>query len=222
MGNSSLATYRRISPSRTSPRNHEIDTITIHCTAGQCTAQECADFLSNGSRQASANYCVGKDGSIAVSVDENDRSWCSSNAENDNRAITIEVSSDSTEPYSVTTEAYAALIKLLVDICERNHIDKLVWSEDKNSRVNHVNGCNMTVHRDYAAKACPGTYLYENMWEIATAVNHYLGVYTPKQDVVNPPVYTVQVGAFTNKDNAYKLRDVLKALGYNDVFVQTK
>ncbi len=35
-------------------------------------------------------------------------------------------------------------------ICRRNGIKKLVWSTKKSDRVNHKNGCNMTVHRDYA------------------------------------------------------------------------
>ena len=93
-------------------------------------------------------------------MDEKDRSWCSSNGTNDNRAITIEVASDTTHPYAVTAKAYAALLDLVTDICKRNGIKKLVWSTNKNDRVNHRNGCNMTVHRDFANKACPGEYLY--------------------------------------------------------------
>ena len=104
-------------------------------------------------------------------VEEKDRSWCSSNGANDNRAITIEVASDTTSPYAVTDKAYAALIKLLVDICKRNNIKKLVWSTNKNDRVNHLNGCNMTVHRDYANKSCPGEYLYSRHGDIAAKVN---------------------------------------------------
>ena len=111
------------------------------------------DYFATTDRQCSANYVVGKDGSIGLSVDEKDRSWCSSNGTNDNRAITIEVASDTTHPYAVTTKAYAALLDLVTDICKRNGIKKLVWSTNKNDRVNHRNGCNMTVHRDFANKA---------------------------------------------------------------------
>lgn len=53
-------------------------------------------------RQASSNYGIGYDGRIGMYVEEKDRSWCSSNAANDNRAITIEVASDTKEPYAVT------------------------------------------------------------------------------------------------------------------------
>lgn len=175
MSNSSLATYTRITKNKTSPRNHAIDTITIHCIVGQWTAKQGCDYFATTNRQCSANYVVGKDGSIGLSVDEKDRSWCSSNGTNDNRAITIEVASDTTHPYAVTAKAYAALLDLVTDICKRNGIKKLVWSTNKNERMNHLNGCNMTVHRDYANKACPGDWLYNRHGEIAAEVNRRLG-----------------------------------------------
>lgn len=187
MSNSSLVTYTRLSPNRTSPRNHAIDTVTIHCTAGQGTAQTILSLPhfttydpKNGS---SCNYAVGKDGSIGLCVDEGDRSWCSSNRENDHRAITIEVSSEAVSPYKVTEKALAALIDLLTDICGRNGIKSLVWSNSKADRVNHRNGCNMTCHRDFAAKACPGDYLYALEGDIAEAVNKRLevGAMTPEE-----------------------------------------
>ena len=174
MSNSPLATYTRITKNKTSPRNHAIDTITIHCIVGQWTAKQGCDYFATTDRQCSANYVVGKDGSIGLSVDEKDRSWCSSNGTNDNRAITIEVASDTTHPYAVTAKAYAALLDLVTDICKRNGIKKLVWSTNKNDRVNHRNGCNMTVHRDFANKACPGEYLYSRHGKIAAEVNRRL------------------------------------------------
>lgn len=174
MSNSSLVTYTRITNNKTSPRNHAIDTITIHCIVGQWTAKQGCDYFATTDRECSANYVVGKDGSIGLSVDEKDRSWCSSNSANDHRAITIEVASDTTHPYAVTDKAYEALIKLVADICKRNGIKKLVWSTNKSDRVNHKNGCNMTVHRDFANKACPGDYLYNRHGEIAEKVNAIL------------------------------------------------
>lgn len=179
MSNSSLVTYTNITKTqKTSPRTHTIDTITIHCVVGQWTAKQICDYFANTDRNASCNYGVGKDGSIGLCVDEADRSWCSSNAANDHRAITIETASDTTSPYAVTDAAYNALINLVADICKRNSIKKLVWSTDKNTRVNHLNGANMTVHRDYANKSCPGDYLYGKMGDIADAVNAKLGVTT--------------------------------------------
>lgn len=177
MSNSPLVSYTKISPNKTSPRNKKIDTITIHCVVGQCSVETLGNIFAPTSRQASSNYGVGVDGRIGMYVEEKDRSRCSSNAANDHRAITIEVASDTTEPYAVNDKAFAALIDLVTDICQRNGVKKLVWSTNKEDRVNHKNGCNMTVHRDYANKSCPGTYLYERHGQIADEVNKRLGSY---------------------------------------------
>ena len=68
--NSPLVTYKRLTNNRTSPRNHVIDTITIHCIVGQWTAKQGCDYFATTDRQCSANYVVGKDGSIGLSVEE--------------------------------------------------------------------------------------------------------------------------------------------------------
>jgi hypothetical protein len=47
--NSPLVTYTKISPNRNSPRNHTIDTITIHCIVGQWTAKQGCDYFANSS-----------------------------------------------------------------------------------------------------------------------------------------------------------------------------
>lgn len=192
MSNSPLVSYTKISPNKSSPRNHAIDTITIHCVVGQCSVETLGNIFAPTSREASSNYGIGYDGKIGMYVEEKDRSWCSSNAANDNRAITIEVASDTSEPYAVNAKAYAALIDLVTDICKRNGIKKLVWSTNKNERVNHLNGCNMTVHRDYANKSCPGTYLYERHGDIAKQVNARLGATsdttTPSTPSTSPKV----------------------------------
>lgn len=177
MSNSSLVTYTKISPNRTSPRNHKIDTISIHCAVGQFTAKELlnlSNFTKADSKNGSScNYAVGCDGSIGLGVEEKDRSWCTSNRANDHRAITIEVASEKQHPYEVTDEAYKSLIKLLVDICKRNGIKELKWKADKDL-IGQVNKQNMTVHRWFANKDCPGEYLYERHGQIAKEVNSKL------------------------------------------------
>lgn len=174
MSNSKLVNYTKISPNKTSPRNHAIDTITIHCVVGQCSVETIGNVFAPTSRQASSNYGVGVDGRIGMYVEEKDRSWCSSSASNDNRAITIEVASDTSHPYAVNEKAYAALIDLLVDICKRNGIKQLLWKGDK-SLIGQVDKQNMTVHRWFANKSCPGDYLYNRHGEIAAEVNKRLG-----------------------------------------------
>ena len=205
MSNSPLVSYTKISPNKTSPRNHKIDTVTIHCVVGQCSVETLGNIFAPASRQASANYGIGVDGRVGMYVEEKDRSWCSSNAANDHRAVTIEVASDTTEPYAVNAKAYAALIDLLVDICRRNGITKLVWSTNKADRVNHKNGCNMTVHRDYANKSCPGTYLYERHAQIASEVNKRLGSTTTSPEPEKPS---------TDVQGVFKVGDIVEFKGY--------
>lgn len=189
--NSPLVNYTLISPNKTIGRNHAIDTITIHCVVGQVTVEALGSVFAPAARQASSNYGVGYDGRIGLYCDEKDRSWCTSSAANDNRAITIEVASDTFEPYAVKDAAYQATIKLVADICKRNNIKKLLWVNDK-SLIGNTEKQNMTVHRWFAAKACPGDYLFNRMSDIASKVNVSLGSST-----TNPPT--------TNKGVEYKL-----------------
>lgn len=179
MSNSSLVTYTQLSPNKTHPRKYVIDTITIHCVVGQVTAKQGCQLFQSPSRQASCNYVVGKDGSIGLCVDEGDRSWCTGGTltvngmtgkHNDHRAVTIEVACEPKHPYAVTAAAYEALICLVADIARRNGMGELKWRADK-SLVGKPREQNMTVHRWFAAKACPGEYLYEHMGEIARRAN---------------------------------------------------
>lgn len=173
VSNSSLVSYTCLSPNRTSPRNHAIDTITIHCYVGQVTVESAGAWFSLPDAEASCNYVVDKDGRIGLIVDEGDRSWCTSNGDNDHRAVTIEVASDNVHPYTVTDKVYSALIELCADICRRNGISQLLWKGDK-TLVGQVGKQNMTAHRWFAPKACPGDYLYSRFGEIAAKVNERL------------------------------------------------
>lgn len=172
--NSPLSCMRVISPNRNSPRNHKIDAITIHCVVGQMGVEALCNEFSRESKGASCNYGIGYDGRICTVVDEEDRSWCSSSPSNDNRAITIECASDAFYPYAINANVWKSLIELCADICRRNGIKNLVWSTDKSTRMNHLNGCNLTVHRDYENKSCPGDYIYSRLGQIAKEVNQKL------------------------------------------------
>ena len=118
--NSPLAAVTILSPNHSGTRTHSIDRITPHCVVGQATAEAIASVFKPTSRQASCNYGIGKDGKIALICEEKNRSWCSSSWENDQRAITIEVASDTTHPYVFRDAAYNALIDLCTDVCRRN------------------------------------------------------------------------------------------------------
>lgn len=181
--NSALVNYTKISPNKHAYRNHQIDTITIHTMAGNCSVETCGAIFANPSRKASSNYGIGSDGRIAMYVEEKDRSWCSSNAANDHRAVTIEVASINNTDYRPSDAAYKSLISLCADICKRNDIKQLLWKADKNL-IGKVDQQNMTVHRWFAAKACPGEWLYNHMGDIADTVNLVLN------NVTNPPKVT--------------------------------
>lgn len=214
MSNSSLVKYTKISPNKTSPRDHAIDTITIHCVVGQVSVERLGEIFAPTSKKASANYGIGSDGRVGMYVEEKDRSWCSSNADNDNRAITIECASDTKYPYTINDAVYKTLIELCADICKRNNIKELKWKADK-SLIGQVDKQNMTVHRWFAKKSCPGQYIYERLGQIAEEVNKKL-----KASEVTV-LYRVQTGAFLNKSYADAMLAKVKAAGFSTYMVQT-
>jgi len=176
--NSPLVAYTKISPNKTSPRNKPIDRVSIHCVVGQCSVETIGQVFAPTSRQASSNYGVGYDGKVGMYCEEKDRSWCTSSGANDHRAITIEVASDTKHPYAVNDKAYAATLDLVTDICRRNGKKKLLWFGDKEKTLDYNPAPDemvLTVHRWFAAKACPGDYLYERHGAIAAEVTKRLG-----------------------------------------------
>ncbi|MDE6917401.1 MAG: N-acetylmuramoyl-L-alanine amidase [Lachnospiraceae bacterium] len=183
--NSPLVVYKKISPNRTSPRNHKIDTISIHCMACNASVESCGNNFAVKSRNASSNYGIGSDGRIAMYVEEKDRSWCSSNAANDHRAVTIEVANDGGAPeWHISDKAYDALVNLCTDICKRNGIKELRWRADR-FLIGQPDKQNMTVHRWFANKSCPGDYLYNLHGRIAADVNRRL-INTNPLDIIQP------------------------------------
>ena len=135
--NSSLVSYTKLSPNHSGQRTHSIDRITPHCVVGQLTAESICGCFTSPSREASCNYGIGKDGKIALCVEEKNRSWCSSSSANDQRAVTIECASDLNHPYAMTIAVYNSLVKLCTDICKRNGKKKLLWLGDKTKTLNY-------------------------------------------------------------------------------------
>ena len=178
------------SPNHSSKRTHKIDRISVHCVVGQLTAESIGNCFTSKSRQASCNYGIGKDGRVVLVVDEANRSWCTSSAANDQRAITIEVASDKTHPYAFTNAAYEKLVTLCIDICKRNGIKKLLWLETKEKSLAYVpkNGeAILTAHRWFANKACPGDWMYAREGDLAARVTAALGGNTTS---TNKPIST--------------------------------
>lgn len=166
---SKLASEFIASPNYTKGRPREPDGVVIHHTATVTTARVTARGFAVESRKASANYCIGNDGSIVQSVREKDTPWTSSSYKYDSHCITIEVSnSEKGGQWPVGEKAMEALINLLVDICQRNPgIGRLRYTGDTTG--------NMYMHRWFANTQCPGPYLGSKFPEIAEEVNKRLG-----------------------------------------------
>lgn len=228
MSNSPLVVYTKLSPNHSGQRTHSIDRITPHCVVGQLSAESiCGCFIST-SRQASCNYGIGTDGRISMSVEEKNRSWCSSSRENDQRAVTIECASDKTAPYAFNNAVYASLVNLCVDICQRNGKSKLLWLGDKNKTLAYAPKSDemvLTVHRWFANKSCPGDWLYNRLGNLAAEVTKRLtggSTDTGKVDVPSDgkTLYRVQTGAFSKRSNADAWAAKLKAAGFDTYIVQ--
>ncbi len=170
MSNSSLVEYTQLSPHCNKPRRDKIRKITIHHVAGNASLQGLGLTFS-GTREVSANYGIDSNGRIGMYVEECNRAWTSSSPENDHQAITIEVANDGGDPdWHVSDAALEATIKLCVDICKRNGIQKLNFTGDKSG--------NLTMHKYFAATGCPGPYLSSKFPYIASEVNRRLGADT--------------------------------------------
>ncbi len=207
---SNLARVTIVSPNK-SKRTAKIDTVTIHCMACNATVVSLGNHFAKKTTKASSNYGISSDGLIGCYVPEEYRSWCTSNTANDNRAITIEVANDGGAPdWHVSKEAISALVELLTDICKRNGIPRLLWKADK-SLIGQVDKQNMTAHRWFAKKACPGDYLYNLEGSIAAEVNSWLSGERPEHIKVEVAKPTIKRGA--TGENARLLQKDLNHFG---------
>ena len=141
---------------------YKVCKITPHHMACQWSAERCAQSFQVSGRMASANYCIGSDGTIVANVDEENRAWTSSNYYNDCQAITIEIANDNTNTWTISSKAWNALVNLCVDICKRYGF-----------RLNYTGNANgsLTEHRMFVATSCPGPYLHSKMSQLALEVN---------------------------------------------------
>lgn len=217
--NSSLVSYTKLSPNHSGQRTHSIDRITPHCVVGQCSVETLGNIFLPTSRQASCNYGIGVDGRVGMYVEEKNRSWCSSSSANDQRAVTIECASDTTEPYAFKDVVYQTLIKLCVDICKRNGKKKLLWLGDKDKTLSYEPKSDemvLTVHRWFANKSCPGSWMYARMGDLAEKVTAQLGGSSSDSGTSTTQLYRVrktwsdsksQKGAYKILSNAKKCAD---------------
>ena len=210
--------YKKLSPNHSGKRTHVIDRITPHCVVGQLSVEQLGSIFANPKCKASCNYGIGTDGRVGIYVEEENRSWCSSDAKNDQRAVTIECASDATHPYAFKDVVYQKLIELCVDICRRHGKKKLLWLGDDKQKSLDYNPAKdemiLTVHRWFAKKECPGNWMYAHMGDLAKKVTDKLNVGEELYRVRNGEI---QLGAFKNFENAKRMADEHKGFA---VFTQ--
>lgn len=204
MSNSSLISYTKLSPHNSGKRTEKISKITIHHMSGNMSAKSCCDYFATTSREVSANYCIGSDGAIGMSVEEGNRAWTSCSRWNDQRAVTIEVANCTGAPtWKISDKAMASLIKLCIDICKRNGIKELKFTGDQNGTL--------TYHYMFSSTDCPGPYIKSKTDYICKQVNAGLKTATAKPASkpatkaasapakVIGPVYTIKPGDMLSK-----------------------
>lgn len=154
-----------LSPNNSGQRKYQVRKITIHHMAGVGSAEKVGAQFAKRSRRASSNYGIGNDGRIALYVPENYAAWTSSSSNNDQQAITIEVSNSRSDKgvrtdfnnpnqWPVGDAALSSLIALCKDICSRYGITP-VYTGDP--------GGTFTEHRMFANTACPGPFLHNGL-----------------------------------------------------------
>lgn len=200
---SDLVTYVKWSPNYTAKRKMKIDTIIIHCMAGNLTVERCGELFANPKRGASSTYGVGSDGKIAQYVKECYRPWTTggdkvcngwTGSDYDHRSITIEVANNTLAPnWGITPEALQGTVAIVTDICRRHNI-KPIWKGDP-KLVGNANAQSFALHKWFATKACPGPTIISLMPYIAMTAEKNLnnnGYYINGFDyspVFNPEYY---------------------------------
>lgn len=169
MSNSKLIEGTLLTNNCTSPRNHKIDCIVPHFMEWYATARECCESFVPAKRRASANYCIGRNGEIWLNVEEKNRAWTTGNSIIDNRAITIECANymDTARFGKLPDATWDSLVRLCVDICQRNGIEKINYTGDKTG--------NLHMHMWYQDTNCPGPWLSTQFGQLASQINRLLG-----------------------------------------------
>lgn len=201
MSNSSLATEKYIAHSNNysvGRSGRKIEKVTIHHMAGVLSAKQCGSIFQNGNRQASANYGVGKNGEIALFVDEANTSYADGNWDSNCKSVTIETSNNKTGgDWTVSDEVLSSLIKLIADIFKRNNLGKA------------VKGKNITWHSMYMSTACCGNYLRSKMDYIVDEVNKILDGETSTSKPSNEPKeHIIDVDGKWGTDTTKKAQEV--------------
>lgn len=115
--------------------------------------------LADPNAKKSATYVIYDDGRIFGQVPEEFRPWTSGGPTADNPSITIEVQNSTGAPeWAISEKAQRAIEQLVAEIATRRG-----WGD--------LNATNYRGHREFAATACPGPYLWARLPEIRHNAN---------------------------------------------------
>lgn len=200
MSNSSLATEKYMAHSNNysvGRSGRKIEKVTVHHMAGVLTAKQCGSIFQNGNRQASSNYGIGKNGEIALFVDEANTSYADANWDSNCKSVTIECSNNKTGgDWTVSDAVLNSLINLITDIFRRNGIKKAIKGET------------ITWHSMYSATTCPGNYLRSKMDYICDEVNKKLNNATDTSDKKEDKKHIIDVDGKWGEDTTRKAQEV--------------
>lgn len=129
--------------------------------------------LMNPNEDASANYILYSTGELVGQVPEEYRAWTSGSWEADSWSITIEIQNSSLGPdWLISDAALAKLILLWADVGKRYG-----WGT--------INRDRLRGHREFAATACPGPYVWSLLPTIAAEADAVMKGITPV--IPDPP-----------------------------------
>lgn len=201
-----------LSPKHSGKRTHKVQAFVIHHMMARWTGRRCAEYLRDTpSREASANYNIGYDGDVAISVEEENRAWTSSSAWADNRAITYELANETMGfPWLVSSATIDKLIIMLAEQHKRYGLRASYTGDTKGT---------LWRHDWFTATTCPGPYLASKLPYIADEVNKILdkkptvaGVTVSKPKPVAKP-QTQQTGGVLNMSGKFVANDKIYVYG---------
>ena len=201
--NSPLVYKTQLSPKH-NDRKYPISKITIHHAAGVLSFDNLLNYVATTSRNMSANYVL-RQGKLGLVVEEKYRAWTSGNAENDHKAVTIEVGNSSAGgKWPIADEDLSMLIKWCADVCIRNNIPKLYYDGTPNGTL--------TLHEMFAPTGCPGPYIKERVYYICDETNKLIeanrtGTTTSAQTSLRVAKYDVYNSVWGYKTAADAVQD---------------
>lgn len=173
MGNSPLVDLVRLSPFCTPMEGKVVEALVLHHSAKKTTAAGLGSTAQ--SRKGAANYGIGIDEKVILTVDEGDVSQASSDQSVDRRAITIELANSAEGgEWPVSDGVLEKAVQLGVDACQRHSetLPYLNYTGDFDGNLYMHAWCG----EDSNYTGCPGQYLADRFCWYANEVNRRLGV----------------------------------------------